>query len=98
MTTAEQEQATGVQVASKTRYWVVAFAVTLAMVQYVDRICISQAQGDISKDLSLDSKHLGWVFSAFTLGYALFEIPGGWLGDTGPTTRLCRGAASNGLT
>jgi len=26
-------------------------------------------------------ERMAWVFSAFTLGYLLFEIPGGWLGD-----------------
>jgi ACS family glucarate transporter-like MFS transporter len=26
-------------------------------------------------------ERMSWVFSAFTLGYLLFEIPGGWLGD-----------------
>jgi ACS family glucarate transporter-like MFS transporter len=93
LTTAEQEQAiaAGVQKATRTRYWVVAFAVALAMVQYIDRICISQAKANIAKDLLLDAKQMGWVFGAFTLGYALFEIPGGWLGDKyGPRKTLMR--------
>jgi ACS family glucarate transporter-like MFS transporter len=34
---------------------------------------------------------MGWVFSAFGLAYALFEIPGGWLGDKiGPRKVLMR--------
>ena len=24
---------------------------------------------------------MGWIFSSFVMGYALFQIPGGWLGD-----------------
>jgi MFS family permease len=24
---------------------------------------------------------MGWVLSAFVLGYALFQVPGGWVGD-----------------
>jgi len=92
LTTAEQERATtGIQVASKTRYWVVAFAVTLAMVQYVDRICISKAMGNVKAELGLTKEQIGYVFGAFTLGYALFEIPGGWLGDRyGPRKTLMR--------
>src|ERR1035441_5213668 len=60
---------------SHTRYWVIVFAVALAIIQYVDRVCISQAAPHISRDLSLNKWQMGWVFSAFTLAYALFEIP-----------------------
>jgi len=63
------------------RYGVIVFAMTLAIIQYIDRVCISQAAPNIAADLGLSSKHMGYVFSAFTLAYALFEIPTGWLGD-----------------
>ena len=66
---------------TRTRYWVIVFAVTLAIIQYIDRVCISQAAPLISKDLTLDKEQMGWVFGAFTLAYALFEIPTGYLGD-----------------
>lgn len=73
------------------RYGVVAFAVTLAVIQYVDRVAISQAAPFISADLKLTPSQMGWVFSAFTLAYALFEIPGGYLGDRiGPRKVLLR--------
>ena len=36
---------------TRTRYWVVVFAITLAIVQYIDRVCISQAAPDIVRDL-----------------------------------------------
>jgi MFS family permease len=35
----------------------------------------------IAVDLQLTDAQKGMVFSAFTLAYALFEIPTGWLGD-----------------
>ena len=77
--------------ATRTRYWVVVFAVALAVIQYVDRVCISQAAPLISRDLSLSPRQMGYVFSAFTLAYALFEIPCGWLGDRiGPRRVLLR--------
>jgi MFS family permease len=67
------------------------FAITLAVIQYIDRVCISQAAPFISKDLGLSSKQMGYIFSAFTLAYALFEIPTGWLGDRmGPRRVLLR--------
>ena len=63
------------------RYRVIVFPIALANIQYIDRVCISQAAPSISKDLDLSAKQMGYVFSAFTFAYALFEIPTGWLGD-----------------
>ena len=67
--------------ATRTRYWVIVFAISLACIQYIDRVAISQAMPDIARELSFSDKQRGLVFSAFTLAYALFEIPTGWLGD-----------------
>ena len=74
-----------------TRYWVIVFAVALAIIQYIDKVCISQAAPFIQKDLHLSDEQMGWVFGAFTLAYALFEIPAGYLGDRfGPRRVLLR--------
>lgn len=67
--------------ATRARYWVIVFGITLAVIQYLDRVCISQAAPFISEDLKLSEKQMGYIFSAFTFAYALFEIPTGWLGD-----------------
>ena len=76
---------------SHARYWVVAFAVALAVIQYIDKVCISQAAPFIQEDLHLSKGQMGWVFGAFTLAYALFEIPAGYLGDRfGPRRVLVR--------
>lgn len=73
------------------RYWVIVFAVSLAILAYIDRVCISQAAPNISRDLELSKVQMGYIFSAFALAYALFEIPGGWLGDwLGPRRVLLR--------
>jgi MFS family permease len=63
------------------RYWVIVFAVALAIIQYIDRVAISQAGPLIAKDLSLNMDQMSWIYSAFTLAYALFEIPTGYWGD-----------------
>lgn len=77
--------------ATRTHYWLVVFAVTVAIIQYIDRICISQAAPHISADLGLSKEQMGCVFSAFTLAYALFEIPTGYWGDRcGPQRVLIR--------
>jgi MFS family permease len=76
---------------TRARYTVVAFAMLLAIVQYLDRVCISQAAPAISRDLGLSNVQMGWVFSVFTWAYALFEVPSGWLGDRiGPRRVLMR--------
>jgi MFS family permease len=67
--------------ASRTRYSIVALAITLAILSYVQRVAISQAAGPISHDLHLNKAQMGLVFGAFGLSYALFEIPIGLLGD-----------------
>ena len=63
------------------RALLVAGTFLLAVLLYVDRICISAAKDGITRDLGLTDKQFGWVLSAFALGYALFQTPGGWLAD-----------------
>ncbi len=66
---------------SRTRYWVVVYAVLLSVITYVDRVSISQAAPLISDELGLSRVQMGWAFSAFSLGYFLFQVPGGWMSD-----------------
>ena len=76
---------------TRVRYGVVVFAVSLAVITYLDRVCISFAAPAIRHDLGLTAIRMGWAFTAFNLGYALFEIPGGFLGDwIGPRRVLTR--------
>lgn len=67
--------------ATRARYGVVGFALTLAIIAYIQRVAISQAAGPISEDLGLSKVEMGAIFGAFGLSYALFEIPMGALGD-----------------
>lgn len=76
---------------SNTRRIVLLFAVTLAIITYVDRVCISQAAPAMQEELGLTKIQMGYAFTAFGWAYALFEIPGGWLGDRiGPRKVLMR--------
>jgi MFS family permease len=63
------------------RLIVLGFVCTLALITYLDRVCISRVQEDIQRELVISPEQMGWVFTAFLLGYGLFEVPGGWLGD-----------------
>ena len=77
--------------ATRVRYVVLAFTVALAVVTYIDRVAISVAGPDIRRELGLSDVQLGWVFTAFALAYAIFEIPGGYLGDwLGPRRVILR--------
>jgi MFS family permease len=76
---------------TKARNKVIIFGVILAAVQYVDRICISRAEGLIRRDLGLNKDDMSLIFMAFTISYALFEIPTGLMGDKfGPRKTLVR--------
>jgi MFS transporter, ACS family, glucarate transporter len=76
---------------SHARYKAVAFTIALAIITYLDRICIAQAAPYIARDLTLSPKQMGWVFAAFGIPYALFEVPTGWLGDRyGPRSILIK--------
>jgi MFS family permease len=66
---------------SRIRYRVLAFAVALAAVTYLDRVCIARTAGDMMRELGLTNVQMGYVFSAFTIAYALFEIPTRAWGD-----------------
>ena len=63
------------------RYRVVAFTVALAGVTYLDRISIGVLAPSIMRDLHITQLQMGFVFAAFTLAYALFEIPTAWWAD-----------------
>ena len=66
---------------TSTRYWVIFCAATLSVITYIDRVSISQAAPLITEDLGLTTVQMGWAFSAFGLGYFLFQVPGGWMSD-----------------
>src|SRR5262249_612531 len=73
---------------SHVRYRVLVFAFTLGALTYLDRVCISRAEGEIRRDLGLTKVQMGFAFSAFTFAYAIFEIPTGYWGDRIGTRRV----------
>src|SRR5215213_5091933 len=76
---------------TRTRFGVLGFACSLSLITYLDRICIMRARADIQDELGFTLTQMGWVFAAFSVGYMLFEVPGGWMGDRwGPRRVLTR--------
>ncbi len=74
--------------------WVLVACITLMVaIFFLDRVNISIAGHSISQDYHLTDVQLGKIFSAFFLGYALFQIPAGWVVDRlGPRRVLALGA------
>lgn len=51
------------------------------VISYIDRTAITLALAHIGDDFNVGPAELGVVLSAFYLGYAIMQIPGGWLAD-----------------
>ena len=68
---------------TKVRYAMVLLAMLVAVLLYLDRICLSTAGTSVRADigLSTDKLELELALSAFFWTYALFQLPAGWLGD-----------------
>jgi sugar phosphate permease len=63
--------------------------VALYLITYMDRVVISAAVPSIQQEFGFSIVTVGWILAAFQLSYALFQIPGGWLGDwIGPRRAL----------
>jgi ACS family glucarate transporter-like MFS transporter len=61
----------------------------LSWIMYLDRAAISTAKELVAADLALTDEAMGLVFGAFALGYAIAQVPSGWLADRlGPRIAL----------
>jgi sugar phosphate permease len=60
---------------TRVRYRVAGLTFALAMITYLDRVCIATLTPSIVAEFSLTKVQMGYVFSAFALAYAAFEIP-----------------------
>ncbi|HET9099661.1 MAG TPA: MFS transporter [Acidobacteriaceae bacterium] len=61
------------------RYILAFWLFILSGVAFLDRTNISIAGLDISREYGLGNQRLGWIFSSFLIGYAVFQLPAGWL-------------------
>ena len=77
---------------TRIRWLLILWMFAVSAIAYLDRVNISIAGQAIAAEFHLDNVELGGVFSAFVLGYALFQAPGGWLADRiGPRRVLALG-------
>ena len=66
---------------SRIRWLILALLFLISVVTYIDRVNISVTARQMMPAYGMTDQEMGWVFSAFVVGYALFQIPGGWLAD-----------------
>ena len=92
---ADQRRNTPIRVNPSTRRKLAAPRIVLALlclmylILFVNRVNISTAGPLMKADLKLSNTQLGFVFSAFAIPYALFQLIGGWIGDRfGPRLTL----------
>ena len=64
---------------SRVRLALVFLLFLISAIAFLDRTNISVAGVEMRHEYAIDQVQLGWVFSAFLIGYALFQVPAGWL-------------------
>jgi ACS family glucarate transporter-like MFS transporter len=73
---------------TRVRWRILALLFAVSVITYIDRLNISVTARQMMPALGLTELQMGQVFSAFVIGYALFQIPGGWLGDRWGARRI----------
>ncbi len=82
----------------RVRWFLVFWLFVLGAVSYLDRVNIAIAGSALAEEYHLSQVQLGSIFSAFLIGYALFQTPCGWLADKlGPRYVLTMGVVWWGL-
>jgi D-galactonate transporter len=66
---------------SKGRWYMLVLISLMYLITYLDRVNISTAAPVISQEFGFDKITMGVIFSAFGWAYAMFQVPGGWMGD-----------------
>lgn len=80
---------------SRVRFFLAFWLFILSGVAFLDRTNISIAGLQIGREYGIDNQELGWIFSAFLIGYASFQVPAGWLATRfGPRRVLTLGVLS----
>ena len=76
----------------RVRYLLGFLLFALSGIAFLDRTNISIAGPQISREFALGHERLGWIFSAFLIGYAIMQVPAGWMASRfGPRAVLTIG-------
>ena len=55
--------------------------ITVNMLPSFGKISMGITAKYIEEEFSISATSMGWILGAFAIGYALFQVPGGWAGD-----------------
>ena len=66
---------------TRVRWRIVLVLAIVAGVTYIDRLNLGIVAKFILEEYKLSTQSMGWILGAFSLGYAVFHVPGGWLAD-----------------
>jgi sugar phosphate permease len=72
------------------RWYILVLISLMYLITYLDRVNISTAAPVISKEFGFDKITMGVIFSAFVWAYALFQVPGGWIGIRSMSAASCK--------
>jgi MFS transporter, ACS family, glucarate transporter len=88
-----------VERSTRVRFFLAFWLFVISGVAFLDRTNITIAGLQISSEYGLGNQRLGWIFSAFLIGYAGFQLPAGWLAARfGPRRVLTFGVVWWGIT
>src|SRR5206468_1380483 len=74
---AERREAPGIPM----RYFVLLFLCAIAVIAYIQRTGVNAVKGLICGDVGINTEEFGAVGTAWLIGYAILQVPAGWLAD-----------------
>jgi ACS family glucarate transporter-like MFS transporter len=77
---------------TRVRWRVVALVAFVTGLTYVDRLNLGIVAKTFEEEFNFTAQTMGWILGAFSLGYAWFHVPGGWLADRFGARRVLAGA------
>jgi ACS family glucarate transporter-like MFS transporter len=77
---------------TRVRWSVVALVAFVTGLTYVDRLNLGIVAKNFQEEFHFTAQSMGWILGAFSLGYAWFHLPGGWLADRFGARRVLAGA------
>jgi len=63
------------------RWHILLLLCVITALTYLDRLNLGIAVEPIQQEFGFSTQTMAWILSAFVWGYALCQVPGGWLGD-----------------
>jgi ACS family glucarate transporter-like MFS transporter len=75
------ERAAGEVEASSSSKRLIALLMAVTSVGYLCRVAVTVVAPGMMREFGLSQTQMGTVFSAFLIGYTLFQVPSGWLAD-----------------